>query len=175
MLMSPMRDGRTTSEDSATQLLICEPLSFAIFHQLTYYEHDKKMTVMIWTIFFIIVITFIVTIKVTIAMKMNLTDSYNEHQQKVSQRPEVQSRQVRFNLDCRNHFETKEWFDDNDDKLHSMMMMMIMQMMKMMILTWWVSLLIEPPLMNWKWRIFPTCHHHHYANMSHMYMSHDEL
>ena len=28
--MSPMRDGRTTSEDSATQLLICEPLSFAI-------------------------------------------------------------------------------------------------------------------------------------------------
>ena len=27
--MSPMRDGRT-SEDSATQLLICEPLSFAI-------------------------------------------------------------------------------------------------------------------------------------------------
>ena len=30
MLMSPMRDGRTTSEDSATQLLICEPLSFAI-------------------------------------------------------------------------------------------------------------------------------------------------
>ena len=27
--MSPMRDGRTTSEDSATQLLICEPLSFA--------------------------------------------------------------------------------------------------------------------------------------------------
>jgi len=25
-----MRDGRTTSEDSATQLLICEPLSFAI-------------------------------------------------------------------------------------------------------------------------------------------------
>ena len=29
MLMSPMRDG-TTSEDSATQLLICEPLSFAI-------------------------------------------------------------------------------------------------------------------------------------------------
>ena len=27
--MSPMRDG-TTSEDSATQLLICEPLSFAI-------------------------------------------------------------------------------------------------------------------------------------------------
>ena len=29
MLMSPMRDGRTTSEDSATQLLICEPLSFA--------------------------------------------------------------------------------------------------------------------------------------------------
>ena len=32
MLMSPMRDGRTTSEDSATQLLICEPLSFAIVH-----------------------------------------------------------------------------------------------------------------------------------------------
>ena len=30
MLMSPMRDGRTTSEDSATQLLICEPLSFAM-------------------------------------------------------------------------------------------------------------------------------------------------
>ena len=28
MLMSPMRDG-TTSEDRATQLLICEPLSFA--------------------------------------------------------------------------------------------------------------------------------------------------
>ena len=32
--MSPMRDGRTnkqtTSEDRATQLLICEPLSFAI-------------------------------------------------------------------------------------------------------------------------------------------------
>ena len=25
-----MRDGRTTSEDSATQLLNCEPLSFAI-------------------------------------------------------------------------------------------------------------------------------------------------
>ena len=117
------------------------------------------------------IITFIVTI-MTIAMKMNLTDSYNEHQQKVSQRPEVQSRQVRFNLVCRNHFETKEWFDDNDDKLHSMMMMMIMQMMKMMILTWWVSLLIEPPLMNWKWRIFPTCHHHHYANMSHICTCH---
>ena len=33
MLMSPMRDGtgRTTSEDRATQLLICEPLSFAIW------------------------------------------------------------------------------------------------------------------------------------------------
>ena len=30
MLMSPMRDGRTTSKDSATQLLICEPLSFVI-------------------------------------------------------------------------------------------------------------------------------------------------
>ena len=30
MLMSPMRDGRTTSKDSATQLLICELLSFAI-------------------------------------------------------------------------------------------------------------------------------------------------
>ena len=29
MLMSPMRDG-TTSKDRATQLLICEPLSFAI-------------------------------------------------------------------------------------------------------------------------------------------------
>ena len=28
MLMLPMRDG--TSEDRATQLLICEPLSFAI-------------------------------------------------------------------------------------------------------------------------------------------------
>ena len=32
--MSPMRDGRTdertTSKDSATQLLICEPLSLAI-------------------------------------------------------------------------------------------------------------------------------------------------
>ena len=34
MLMLPMRDGRTneqtTSEDRATQLLICEPLSLAI-------------------------------------------------------------------------------------------------------------------------------------------------
>ena len=30
MLMSPMRDGRTTSKDRATQLLICELLSFAI-------------------------------------------------------------------------------------------------------------------------------------------------
>ena len=30
MLMSPMRDGTTTSKDRATQLLICEPLSFAI-------------------------------------------------------------------------------------------------------------------------------------------------
>ena len=30
MLMSPMRDGQSTSEDRATQLLICEPLSFAM-------------------------------------------------------------------------------------------------------------------------------------------------
>ena len=30
MLMSPMRDRQSTSEDRATQLLICEPLSFAI-------------------------------------------------------------------------------------------------------------------------------------------------
>ena len=30
MLMSPMRDGRTTSKDRATQFLICELLSFAI-------------------------------------------------------------------------------------------------------------------------------------------------
>ena len=30
MLMSPMRDGRTTSKDSATQLLISEPLSLAM-------------------------------------------------------------------------------------------------------------------------------------------------
>ena len=31
MLMSPMQDGtgQSTSEDRATQLLICEPLSFA--------------------------------------------------------------------------------------------------------------------------------------------------
>ena len=28
--MSPMRDGRTTSKDRATQLLICELLSFAM-------------------------------------------------------------------------------------------------------------------------------------------------
>ena len=36
MLMSPMRDGRDgTSEDSATQLLICEPLSFATSSYLT--------------------------------------------------------------------------------------------------------------------------------------------
>ena len=36
MLMSPMRDGRdgTTSEDRATQLLICEPLSFATASRL---------------------------------------------------------------------------------------------------------------------------------------------
>ena len=39
MLMSPMRDGRTTSEDSATQLLICEPLSFAIYH---IYENGEE-------------------------------------------------------------------------------------------------------------------------------------
>ena len=30
MLMSPMRDGTTTSKDRATQLFICEPLSFTI-------------------------------------------------------------------------------------------------------------------------------------------------
>ena len=35
MLMSPMRDGRTTSKDSATQLLICELLSFAIFFRIS--------------------------------------------------------------------------------------------------------------------------------------------
>ena len=40
MLMLPMRDG-TTSEDSATQLLICEPLSFAI--NITISESDTQI------------------------------------------------------------------------------------------------------------------------------------
>ena len=40
MLMSPMRDG-TTSKDRATQLLICEPLSFAISKHRVY--HDSRM------------------------------------------------------------------------------------------------------------------------------------
>ena len=37
MLMLPMRDGtgQSTSKDRATQLLICEPLSFAIYSRDT--------------------------------------------------------------------------------------------------------------------------------------------
>ena len=53
--MSPMRDGRTnkqtTSKDRATQLLICEPLSFAIFNmcavqikfeKVSSYDHMRR-------------------------------------------------------------------------------------------------------------------------------------
>ena len=40
MLMSPMRDGRTTSKDRATQLLICELLSFAIFTEMLNLKYD---------------------------------------------------------------------------------------------------------------------------------------
>ena len=41
MLMSPMRDGRTTSEDSDTQLLICELLSFANTLEATYEDWTR--------------------------------------------------------------------------------------------------------------------------------------
>ena len=50
MLMLPMRDGtgRTTSKDRATQLLICEPLSFAIpicstVHAVCFTVHNQQM------------------------------------------------------------------------------------------------------------------------------------
>ena len=40
--MLPMRDGQSTSEDRATQLLICEPLSFAII------EINTKLIILVF-------------------------------------------------------------------------------------------------------------------------------
>ena len=46
--MSPMRDGtgQTTSKDGATQLLICEPLSFAMMPMIILVEMGIISTMM---------------------------------------------------------------------------------------------------------------------------------